>query len=451
MEDLYLALFFASFAAVGIAVLYLAYKYYEVAIFLIAFSPWVPFILFQNSRNSALLEETGAASYIRIGIIIGIGLVGLIKFLQYMPRHKGVIPLQYSLLLLFILFAFGSVSYSIDSTISFIRISTFTAFFFFLLGLYAWIKDEESLYRAFNTLYYLAVFYIVLSFIGIVFMPSRVWWWNLTSRFIGIWGHPNSTGLFCLTSYPILLWKFNESSNNKKILITGLLLFVAAMHVLTGSRTSLLASAIGIFTWFIVQKKGLKVLITAASIVLILFVALQVRPQSFAREDSTNITDVTGRDQFWNGAIMLVKEKPLTGYGYAVEGKIWEDARFFKEGYALWSGSNKASLHNGYISVMVGIGIPGIILWVAILLIPFFRAFKAKMTFYKVFSITIMFMLFIANFAESAINTGNSIGAVYFWIAWVVAGKIYQFEKAASAEESAGIRLLPGLKISMRN
>jgi hypothetical protein len=86
---------------------------------------------------------------------------------------------------------------------------------------------------------------------------------------------------------------------------------------------------------------------------------------------------------------------------------------------------------------MVGIGIPGIILWVAILLIPFFRAFKAKMTFYKVFSITIMFMLFIANFAESAINTGNSIGAVYFWIAWVVAGKIYQFEKAASAEESA--------------
>ena len=208
------------------------------------------------------------------------------------------------------------------------------------------------------------------------------------------------------------------------------------MHVLTGSRTSLLASAIGVFTWFIVQKKGLKVLITAASVILLLFAVIQLRPQSFARDDSNSITDVTGRDQFWNGAMMLVKEKPVTGYGYAVEGKIWEDPRFFKEGYDLWSGSNKASLHNGYISIMIGVGIPGLILWVIIFLIPFFRAFKARMTYYKSFAIAIMLMLFIANFAESTINSGNTIGAVYFWIAWVVAAKIYQFEKVESAEQA---------------
>jgi O-antigen ligase len=431
MQDLYSILFIVSFAAIGAAVLYFAFRFYEAAIFLIAFSPWTPFILYQNAHESVMLEEAGVGSYIRISIIIGIGLVGLVKFLQFLPRHKGRIPLQFVLLALFLLLAFVSVAYSIDPDISFIRASTFSAFFCFLLGLYAWMKDEGSLYNALNTLYYLTLVFIILSIVFTVAIPSRVWWWHLSDRFIGIWGHPNSTGLFCLTSYPVLMWKFNESSNIKKILIAGLILFVFAMHILTGSRTSLLASTIGIFTWFIVQKKGIKVLAAAAAIVLFLFIILQLRPQSFVREESNSITDVTGRDQFWNGAVMLVREKPVTGYGYAVEGAIWEDPRFFKEGYDLWSGSNKASLHNGYISILVGVGVPGLLLWLCIFLIPFFRSFKAEKSYYKSFAISVMLMLFVANFAESTINSGSTIGAVYFWISWVIAGKLYQFEKAA--------------------
>jgi len=279
------------------------------------------------------------------------------------------------------------------------------------------------------------VTFIVLSAIGMVLMPERVWWWNITSRFIGIWGHPNTTGIFCMSAYPVLLWKFNESNNYNKILIAGLFIFVIFMHIVTGSRTSLLAAVIGVSAWFILQKQAVKVVAGLAVIGIFVFALLQFKPSSFERMDSQDITSTTGRDEMWTGAITMIKEKPFTGYGYSVEGKIWEDPRFFKKGYDLWSGSNRTSLHNGYLSITVGVGLIGLLLWLTILFTPLFKVFKADKDFYKSFAISVMVMLFLANMAESTLNSGNTIGGVFFWLAWVISGKLNDFKREQGSYE----------------
>ncbi|MFO7445627.1 MAG: O-antigen ligase family protein [Ignavibacteriaceae bacterium] len=435
MNDLYFWLLAIIVAAFGAALIYFCFKRFEIAVFMVGFSVWLPNVFLPNSHEAVLMQdETGIGSYVRIVILLAMGLVGLIKFIQYLPEHKGRIPVQFTLVGLFLVLAFASVTYSLDPGMSFIRAATFLALVLFLLGLYTWIKEEEQLYKLLNSLFYLTLVLIILSAIAMVAMPARAWWWYISNRFIGIWGHPNTTGMFCLTAYPVLMWKFSESNTYQKIMIAGLILFVLFMHILTGSRTSLFASAIGISLWFILQRKALKTVITLGVIAFGLFVLIQLRPQSLQREESSNITDVTGREEFWDAALQLVEERPLTGYGYSVKGEVWLDPRFYKEGYDLWSGSSRASLHNGYLSVAVGVGVIGLFIWLAAIFIPFFRAFLTGPDIYKSFALSVMLMMILVNFAESSLDSTASIGAIFFWTGWIIAGKIYQLKKAEAVE-----------------
>ena len=54
--------------------------------------------------------------------------------------------------------------------------------------------------------------------------------------------------------------------------------------------------------------------------------------------------------------IILIAERLLTGYGYSVGGKVFEDPRFYKGGMQLWSGNARESLHQGYLSICVEVG-----------------------------------------------------------------------------------------------
>jgi len=436
MSDLYLLLGAVIGIASIAALLVISYLKFEWAIFIVAFSSWMPYIFYENSIESIIEEQVGIGSYLRIITVVAMGVVGLIKFIKYFPRHKGRVPLHFSLLGIFLIIASVSIIYSIDQQITMIRAATFIAFFAFLLGLYAWLKEEEQFYRAINSLYYVILAFIVLSLIGLAVMPERVWWWNISNRLIGIWGHPNTNGIFCLTAYPVLLWKFNHTNRYGKILIVFLFIIVLLMHIMTGSRTSLFASLVGICAWFIAQKQGVKIVLSVLTISLFAFILIQINPESFEREKSKEITDVTGRDKFWDSAEILITEKPLTGYGYAVEGKVFSDPRFYVPGYALWSGSNRTSIHNGYLSIALGVGIIGILICIVLLLLPFIRGLSTSVSYYKAFAYSIMAMMLLENFAESALDSANSIGAIFFWVGWIVIGRIYEIEKLEAYEET---------------
>lgn len=417
-------------AAIGllasIGLIFWSFKRYEVAVFMMVLSPWVTAISFGATNIPADELEPGIRSYIRVSILLLTGLVGIITFFKLRSESKERIPFDFVILGAFILLALVSTGYSIDPRFSFMRSVSFAALFAFLLGLHYWLSDKYQFDLILGILFGFVLLATFLNIGALVLLPGETWE-PMGNRFRGLWGHPNTMGAFCMLSYPLCLWKYSRASTMGRCLVAGVITALAIMHFLTGSRSSMICAILGITLWLFIKKGKMISLffILGIGFLMVLMVSMiQVKPSSLEREPGEGISSLTGRTEFWSGAYMLILERPVLGYGYGVEGKVWEDPRFHDPELALWSGSAKVSLHNGYISVAIGLGIIGFFLWCVILFLPLWRGIHSYSTDYKAFVMSIMLMLLLSNFVEGAINHGTSIDAVFYWIAWVMAERL---------------------------
>jgi O-antigen ligase len=248
---------------------------------------------------------------------------------------------------------------------------------------------------------------------------------------MGLWSQPNQMGAFCMISYPILLWKISDSDPKMKWFVYFLISVTAIFHILSGSRTTLLASAFGICIWLLVLKKPIKFVLMIFMITALAMLAVTFRPSNLTREGGfESVSTFTGRTEIWIAALTLAKEKPIVGYGYGVGGKIFEDPRFYDPKQELWSGSAKVSLHNGYLSAVIGMGILGTLLLYGLLFLPFSRSRKAIKGEYRALMVTVIFMCLLTNFLEGVIGSSSGLVSIILWILWVIAGKFPAINKA---------------------
>ena len=327
------------------------------------------------------------------------------------------LPVELSLLGGFLLFALLSTGYSIDQQYTFIRSASFVALFGFLLGLYSWIDSEQRLNQTLYALFVMVLLVTLMSVVALVAFPDRAWAGN---RFQGLWSHPNGMGTFCMLAYPLLLWVYPRYTFFKKWMVLLLAVTLPCLHLLTGSRGSLEAAAFGVLMWFILQRKPLRVIFLLGAIGIAGFVVTQVKPESFEREVGYSATDLTERPEFWAASLTLIRERPVLGYGYGVEGGVWVDPRFNQPELALWSGTSRSSLHNGYLSVAIGLGLGGVVVWCILLLMPLWRFRLSPYSDYKALTFAVMVSSLVLNVIESEIGAT----AVVFWIVWVVASKV---------------------------
>jgi O-antigen ligase len=397
-------------------------KHFEIAIVLVAILPWLSAIFIPNIPEE--VQEAGMGSFLRIGILIWMGIVGSLQFFRLRSNVREKVPFHFILLGIFLLFALTSTSYSIDPKFTFIRSCSFIALFGFLIGLHYWLQDCQRFEQVLNIIFLLVCFIIIIDAMSMVIFPERAWWWEVNNRFQGLWTHPNTMGSICMISYPVLLWKYSRCNPIKKALISVLIIVLGSMHFLTGSRASFVATFLGIFVWLFVQKKKVKLMLLSGMIIILSLLIIQFKPSSFHREEGAKFTDLTGRETLWYGSYTLLAERPILGFGYGVEGKIWEDPRFYESKLTLWSGSAKTSLHNGYLSIAIGLGIIIFIFWLIMIIIPFRRSMSLPLNDFKVFAFTIMIMCMVLNLFESVLTDTSSLAAILFWIVWVLAGKL---------------------------
>lgn len=230
-----------------------------------------------------------------------------------------------------------------------------------------------------------------------------------------------------MVSYPILLWEYTRRGVVGKSLIAVMALMLLGMHILSGSRTTLAASLAGFALWqVILNRKALFILVVS----LILFggyFLMQSRLPSFERQESSQITYLTGRTEFWTGSVALAMERPILGYGYGVEGKVWEDPRFQSEKVRLWLGSAKSSLHNGYLSVLIGLGTVGLVLWLAALFPPVLGVVSAPVSPSKAVILVILMQVLMVNLFETVITTSRTLESITFWVFWTLAIRYRDF------------------------
>lgn len=411
-------LLFIPIAAILIIILaiifYFSIQYFELAIFTAVFIPKIIDFFFSNFTGNEIDAESGISSYIRVGTYIFVGFIGSVKFIQYWNTHRGRLPYHFILLFIFISIAFISTIYSLDQFISFVRAFTLFVQFLFFLGLYYWLDDEDKVDRAFNTYYILAIVFTSLNLLTVIFYPGKIWYEADSSRFVGFFTQPNTLGEFCTIFTPILIWKISQTKERNKNIFTIIILLLNNVFLfLSGSRTSIMLTILLISLWFFFKKKKIWLFIWVIIISLSTIFIIEFLPENLKRGDQ-ELTTLTGRDEFWSGGLILLSERPWLGYGYYVEGKIWEDSRFYDKNYALWSGSTKASLHNGYLSIAIGNGVPGLVLFLVIIFLPLFKLKLRNLNNNYIIAISLLLSYYIANFVE------GSIGFT-FWFFWVIA------------------------------
>lgn len=428
-------------------------RHFGLAVILVILSPWLPSIFSPNAAQVLGEKATNIGSYLRISLLFLMGGVGFIKFWMLRSYQREIFPSHFVLLGFFILLGMISVSYSIDQQITLIRSASFMALFWFLLGLNSWLITKNRVNRIFHMILIAISLCLIANLLSVAILPGKVWAWNMPNRLQGLASHPNTLGAFCMISYPILLWKHSHSQHSRKWLVTGAIAVLVVLHLLSGSRTSIFAAVFGISLWFFVLKKRANLmLLIGGGIVAVLFLfAIKPDLASFVRTEhgDASLTDLTGRTDFWRAGYILAMEKPLLGYGYAVGGKVFADPRFYEPELFLWSASSGASLHNGYLTIAVGTGLTGLLLFGLLLYKPLILSINAYTDEYKAFVLTIMSMCLLVNFFETSIVEGSTVSSILFWVAWVLGGRIFNLESHISEEND--IRLGSELHLEMKS
>lgn len=442
IESLTTTLIAGILMLMSIFFLILAIKKFNIAILCIVLAPWVTALFVPNSLDAASDNNLTYGSFFRIGILILSGVAGLIKFLQSLKDNANNTSPFLRLFAIFTIVAFVSVLFSIDRSNTILRAIELLMFFCFLLGVYFWMTDQEKVSIILNQVFWVVAVIAILNFFSLLLFKDRVWWVVQQNRFIGLWGHPNMMGSFCMVFYPLLFWKFTQSDIRQKGFVFILLILVFLMHFLSGSRSSLFVAVFGVCCWFLVLKQNFKLVAILSFLSLAAFFINAFRPgeigQSFIREGESNhsITSLTGRNTIWNTFFDLIKQKPLTGYGYQTNRSLFEGGGAHIPQEILWAAGSRFNLHNGYLEMFLNLGFIGFSLWCLILLLPFFKSLSLESNVAKAYVVTIFSMSLLVNFVESSINIAKGPVGVFFWFSWIIASRLIQTKKERLLHEN---------------
>lgn len=428
MPDFFLIIIFIFIVLISFVFLYIVVKYFEFSIVIILLSPFFSSYFVPNTTPLDFESETTIGSYIRIAILIFLAFVGIIKLIQNREFKIFNTPKYLTYLFIYILLALLSSIYSIDKSITLIRSLDFLILFIYLISLHFWLNSVKRFEKVFYMFIIFIFIFIFLNLTIMVIQPSKAWWYSSPDRLQGITSQPNSLGT-ALKNFPplLLLYSIWKLKTTQKYISYILIILVLGLILLTGSRTSLITSLFLILLWFIFQRKWEKLFIISIVLALALTIFSSFEPENLKRGDNRSFTDLTDRQYFWAGSLLLIFEKPWSGYGYAVEGAIWQDPRFYDPKLSLWMGSAKTSLHNGYLSSAISLGIPGLVFWLFLLLYPFFylKISSSPRILIPFWIIQIGYL--ITNFTETAISASPQ-----YWITWLMVLSYTKFKMQES-------------------
>ncbi|MBS0559423.1 MAG: O-antigen ligase family protein [Proteobacteria bacterium] len=157
------------------------------------------------------------------------------------------------------------------------------------------------------------------------------------------------------------------------------ILFMLLCIILSKSATAFIITSvtIGITAAMFAKRRGWTPLfVYAVMVVVVSILTLVIIDPELAVELTGRDASLTGRVPLWRLSMLYVYERPWTGYGYS---GFWnEDSRAVQY---IWQAIDwKApSAHNGYIDVLLQIGIPGLALYLAMWIwITYYGALAAR-------------------------------------------------------------------------
>lgn len=254
------------------------------------------------------------------------------------------------------------------------------------VGIYPWVSDSSGLYR-----------------------------------FEGVFNSPNAIGSLMLISVGLALYLWRAATPPQRIALAVIILAATIFGAMADSRSPAVSLLLGIgaYTVWKYRARGLTMCAVLALAGTLIYSALGATARLGI---SRNITTLTGRTAAWQFEIRKVKERPLTGYGYEVEGAIFQDPRF-PNWDKFWNRGSNTPTHEGYLSIAIGLGVPALLFWLYIILRPWMMLFRRAgdpLNLLPLFFFVVLPLL-LRGLAETGVGEVRGLEGLVFFFAWMIA------------------------------
>jgi O-antigen ligase len=294
-----------------------------------------------------------------------------------------------------------------------------------LWALFAQVR-EIGVERAVTILRGLLALLLIANFVAVLVYPAvgihPASDQDLANNWRGVMGQKNWAGMTCALT--VLIFAFDAAAIPIAVRI-GFAVAAAFFLIFTQSATSMGVGAAalifgGLFAWR-TQIEGQGRLAPPGwawvpfGIVAALCIGLALFPAAYL-EFLSDQSGMTGRYGIWTALIRAFGDRPLLGFGF---GSFWDlgpdgPAAVYGESWV----TRLSQGHNGYLDLLVQIGLPGTLLVLfATLVWPLQRLLAGGQHPARVLGAAVMLFCLGHNFTESTLFDRDAIGQVFLMIA----------------------------------
>lgn len=339
----------------------------------------------------------------------------IVSILILQNRRLIKISIKEKWLLSLILLSIASILWSVDKAVTFQRgvaIIGTTIFGIYMGFRYSLKQQLVILGWTLSTI-------VLLSLIVVIFMPEKGLFYDLRgTAWQGIFWHKNLLGKFMVLSILVfsLLIIFTKKFEWKIVsvcfVILSFLLLIKSESITSLVVFTILCISILIFSQ--IRRNillGISISLFVSVMLFLLMLLVYMNTGSLFNLLGRDAT-LTGRTEIWEVTLYLVMQNPIFGYGY---GSFWNESSVLSSIVYQLLGREVAHAHNGFIDLMLQMGILGLLLF----MIGYIISIKKGVILLKSHSSIVaewpfLFLLFfiLISIAESNIMVQNN----FYWV-----------------------------------
>jgi len=280
--------------------------------------------------------------------------------------------------LIYLGFGVVSISYSLLPSYSTARILAAILMFMAIVRIARAVTNREDIETLLS--WYLVgtgIVWVVVLISSVLMSHDLVWdVEEMTGlvRLRGIYGSPNQIGEIALATIGAGMVVWSRISGWKRALLAAQMLAAVVLAGLADSRSPFVGLAVGGLLYLVWRYRLRAVPIIVALGVVGFILVAQLNTEYLDRGD---VASLTGRTDIWKFAIEKIRQRPLIGYGFEVEGEIMK-AHDFPIWWGPWEDGPRSSLHSDYLSKAVSLGIPALVFWVFFFIRPWLALMRRK-------------------------------------------------------------------------
>jgi exopolysaccharide production protein ExoQ len=261
---------------------------------------------------------------------------------------------------------------------------------------------------------------IVLSFVFAVAIPKLgIMGAAHQGKWRGVFSHKNGLGQSMVYSFLTFMFLSYQHKKYKLLMWIGMSLSVVLL-LLSASTSSMFNLFMLVIVFFVLYIVRLPYLVMMPVIALIItageaFYLWSINNSGAIFNSVGKDATLTGRTDLWQLTTDMIWKQPWLGYGF---GGFWQGLNGAESGYILravtWTPSHP---HNGYLQLLLDLGILGLLIFSIGFLIAMIRALnliRSTTSVAALWPIVHMAQLLITSTTETQLFASNNVGWIFY-------------------------------------